>query len=389
MATLNIHIYPSPFTNETRILRITKSLHDKNVFNSILVIASQRDNPNLVEHEELDGCRRVWRVPSKAIANGKTFFRIVSTLEFSIRAFMYMIKEDIACINAHSLSTLPVAVLMKIIKKSKLVYDTHEIETETGQFSLFRRILSKTVEKVLIRFADAVALTSFGHEAWYKDTYDLKNLWVIRNCPYRRQVNTASKGTILRDMLKIGSEELLFIYQGAIAKPRGCEVILRAFARLPKNKHIVFMGFGSDLSFLLEYVSKYPNIHYLPAVPPGQVASYTSCADVGIHMMDNSCLNHLYALPNKPMEYMNAGIPAIVSDVPEMSRLIRDAEAGWVVPVGDCAALEELILSLDSEAIREKSKNALQWATYNYWEKEEDTLFRMYESLGFSVKSTV
>jgi glycosyltransferase involved in cell wall biosynthesis len=99
--------------------------------------------------------------------------------------------------------------------------------------------------------------------------------------------------------------------------------------------------------------------------------------------MDDSCINHLQALPNKPMEYINAGIPAIVSDLPEMGKLIRSSGAGWVVPVDDESNLETFILGLESDEIVRKSKKANLWANMNNWEQEEGILISMYENLGF------
>ena len=41
-------------------------------------------------------------------------------------------RNRIAIIHAHSLKTLPVAVLAKFILNSTLVYDAHELETESN-----------------------------------------------------------------------------------------------------------------------------------------------------------------------------------------------------------------------------------------------------------------
>ena len=45
------------------------------------------------------------------------------------------------------------------------------------------------------------------------------------------------------------------------------------------------------------------NIHYHPMVDIDELQKYTSSADVGIHMILNTCLNHYYCLPNKLFEY--------------------------------------------------------------------------------------
>lgn len=377
---IDVHLYQSPFTHETRILRVTKSLVDANVFDQIFVIASLR-HENTEEHEDLDEKRHVWRIPAMMKRRG-LISKVLLTLEWSLRAFLFVRKLDLKCVNAHALSVLPLSVLIKFWKRCKLVYEPHEIETKTTEVQGVRKFFSEWTHKTLIRFADVVALTSEGHAEWYRREYKLNNVWVIRNCPYKRKKAISTSENRLRKKFNIPESELLFLYQGAIAKPRGTDLLMRVFSRLPKNIHIVFMGFGSDLDTLFEYEKKFSNIHYHPAVPPNELLHYTSCADVGIHMMDDSCINHLYALPNKPMEYMNAGIPAIVSDLPEMGRLIRDSKAGWVVPVNDENALEHLILNLNVEEAREKVQLAKSWASQNNWEEEEKVLFSMYEKLG-------
>jgi glycosyltransferase involved in cell wall biosynthesis len=144
------------------------------------------------------------------------------------------------------------------------------------------------------------------------------------------------------------------------------------------------MGFGPGVDRVREHEQRLPNIHYHPAVSPAEVSRYTCGADVGIHMMDDSCINHLHALPNKPMEYMNAGLPAIVSDLPEMGGLIRSAGAGWVVPVNDGAALRRAVLALDREEIAAKRRLAWAWTDANNWESEEAKLAELYRTLGFS-----
>lgn len=51
--------------------------------------------------------------------------------------------------------------------------------------------------------------------------------------------------------------------------------------------------------------------------------------------MQGTCLNHCLALPNKIFEYIQAGIPILVSDLPEMQRVVVDYGVGEVFPDGD------------------------------------------------------
>jgi glycosyltransferase involved in cell wall biosynthesis len=380
MTRINVHMYMSPFTHETRMLRITRSLAESKVFERILVVAALRTEGTM-EHEILDNVRAVWRVPT-VVRRANLVGKVFNTLEWSVRVFWRLKREPMDCINAHALSVLPLAVLLKVMKKCRLVYDAHEIETETAGVRGVRQYFSKRVERFLMPQVDMVSLTSEGHAEWYRHEYGIDNVRVVRNYPYRREVS-APKTNLLRLRFGLDQQQILFLYQGIIAKPRGIDLILDVFSRQPKDRHIVFMGFGPNTERVKLFERDHANIHYHPAVAPEHVAKYTCDADVGIHMMDDSCINHLYALPNKPMEYLNAGIPAIVSDLPEMGRLIRDSGSGWVVPVNDGNALSQLVQSLDRAGIAEKAAFARAWSEKNTWELEELKVVDMYRDLGF------
>jgi glycosyltransferase involved in cell wall biosynthesis len=380
MTRTNVHLYPSPFTHETRILRITASLVAHGTFDRVIVVAALR-TPGTAERERLDDAREVWRVRTVVPRLG-LLTKALNSIEWSLRVLWGLRREQINCLNPHALSVLPLAVIIKLFKSCRVIYDAHEIETETTEVTGLRKPLSQLTERLLISFVDAVNLTSDGHGAWYRREYGLDNVWVVRNCPYRRTA-VARPPSDFREKFGIPDDHLVFIYQGAIAAPRGTDLLLDVFVGLPPDRHIVFMGFGPGVDRVREHEQRLTNIHYCPAVPPAEVSRYTCGANVGIHVMDDSCVNHLHALPNKPMEYMNAGLPAIVSDLPEMGELIRSAGAGWVVPVNDGAALRRMVLGLDWEQIEAKRRLAQAWADSNNWESEEPKLTELYRTLGF------
>ena len=346
------------------------------------IIASLQHS-DLPQRQIIDECRSVVRIPTLVKRRG-LFSKVVNMIEWNFRAFMLLYRQPIACINAHSLAVLPVSVLLKILASCRLVYDAHEIETETTETKGIRKIISKIIEKFLMGFVDTLCLTSFGHQRWYHNNFEAVNIRVVRNCPYIPKENPFSdERSLFRKYFSIPNKDLIFLYQGSIAKPRGTDVILKVFEELPPNFHIVFMGFGPDVNKVIDLANLNPNIHYLPAVSPDEVFKYTSGADVGIHMMDDSCINHLHALPNKPMEYMNAGLACIVTDLPEMGELIRNARAGWTIPVGDHLALRDVVLNMTKEKALTRSRASCEWARENNWESEESKLRDLYRDLGF------
>lgn len=82
------------------------------------------------------------------------------------------------------------------------------------------------------------------------------------------------------------------------------------------------MGFGESVKIVKDYAKKFSNIHYHPAVKPDETIQYTCGADVGVHFIKNTCLNHYFCLPNKIWEYLNASLPVIVSNMLEMEKVV-------------------------------------------------------------------
>ena len=54
-------------------------------------------------------------------------------------------------------------------------------------------------------------------------------------------------------------------------------------------------------------------------------------------------LNYRYALPNKIFDYIHAGIPVIVSDLPVMSDIVSDNGVGEILRDRTPTALSELV----------------------------------------------
>jgi len=382
----NLHIQPSPFTNATRILRITDSLAKAGVFDKIYIIAMWKEG--LPEIEDIDNIRQVWRVRPKLSQNRKgNIWKLMKLFEWTIRILWRFRRMNIKCVNPHCVSALPMAVWFKRTNKNcKIVYDAHEIETETIAKVGLMKPISKFIEKKCMPYIDVINLTSDGHADWYKKEYSLKNVRVIKNFPYRRNENFA-KGNIFRERFNIKDNEILYIYQGDLSRARGTDNILRVFAKVSPDKHIVFMGFGDYVELVKDYESKYPNIHFFPGVKPHEVVKHTSSADIGVHMLEDTCINHHYALPNKPLEYLNSGIPAIVSDLPDMGALVEEEDCGWRVQIGE-EYLAELIEKITKEDIIAKSSNARKWAKNHTWEGEEKKLLEIYhELIGYPVYS--
>lgn len=382
MERVNVHIYPSPFKNESRMLKITKTLAENNIFDKIYIIATWENG--LPEIENIDDVREVVRIHGRSLeVKQGNFKKVLKTLQWSRNIFKFLRGKKVSCINCHSLQVLPLCVLFKIFKQAKLVYDTHELETETANSIGFRKLLSKITEKFLMPFIDETIVVNEHIAKWYQDAYGLKKVWVVKNVPYRRE-GEIKRTTILRDTFKIQKEDVLFLYQGLIGYGRGIKLLLRIFSQLNSDKHIVFLGYGDEalVEQIIEYTKRYPNIHYFPAVKPDEVFYYTASADVGISLIENVCLSYYLCLPNKMFEYMSCGIPAIVSDFPVMSSFIDKYNCGWKVKLEEDPVIL-LINGINQESLIEKQEKTRSAREDFGWHLEEPILLDVYKQLGF------
>lgn len=378
--TLNIHVYNTAFTHETRMLKITRWLAEQHLFDRVEVAALWKDG--LAREESLDAVRHVVRLP---IDRGRKLPSIAGKLggfaEWYIRILGRYRKQKIALINAHSLVALPICTLLKWLTGAKLIYDTHELETGTAESGPVRQLFGRLIERACMPWVDATGAVGDSIAHWYKRQYGLQQVHVVKNYPPRR-MGPPHRSPVLRNAFNLPEDALVFIYHGIISETRGARVIVEAFKKAPTNCHVVFMGFGQDEDYVRDAARQQPNIHFHPAVKPSEVHDYVCGADVGIYVLQNTCLNNYFICPNKVFDYLNAGLAAIVSDFPDIAAEVHAVEGGWCIqPRAD--DLSQLLNQMDRDMVETARAGAAHWAEKNGWETQLAPLAALYREAGF------
>jgi glycosyltransferase involved in cell wall biosynthesis len=103
-----------------------------------------------------------------------------------------------------------------------------------------------------------------------------------------------------------------------------------------------------------------------------------------VHLIQNTCLNHTYCLPNKLFEYMLAGIPVIISDLPEIAEVVREYDTGITVDPEDEDAIARAIRQMaeDDDLRRHYAQSALRAALVLNWEQEKARLSEVYRQIA-------
>jgi glycosyltransferase involved in cell wall biosynthesis len=274
---------------------------------------------------------------------------------------------------------LPIGALIKWIRGTALIYDPHELETERINLRGTSQKVSRFIERKLIYAADQTIVVSKSIQRWYKETYNLKNVFLLRNIPVYTKPD--DQKSTLKEQLQISVDEILFIYQGLLMNGRSIGLYLEVFKRLDPVYHIVFMGYGPLEAEVQAAAGEHSNIHYQPAVSPEKIISYSSGCDIGLHVPENICLSYYYSLPNKFFEYIVADLPLIVSNFPDMSEIVGKYDIGWTVDVSEDALLD-CIKSLDRNSIARKKKNLSACKASFTWQSEEKVLLEVYNGIN-------
>ncbi|MBD9399644.1 glycosyltransferase [Pseudomonas sp. PDM11] len=371
----NAHINMNEFTNASRVLKQVNSLVDSSVFEAIMIIALGADS--LEKHEVIAPRVELYRINLLTRRLPKNLlFQSVKYIEFFFRSIWLLAKFKPQVVNAHALLVLPIACAYKLIFKTHLVYDAHELETEQEGGDSLRKSLSKWLERKLIYSNDLMFVVSESIADWYARTYGIVRPCVVLNAPVRRELK---KNNHFRQQLGIRDNQIILLYQGALGAGRGVQLILEAFKKRFDDQVVaVFMGYGVLQSDVQAAAAQHNNIFFYPAVSPQIVLEYTSSADLGISLIENTCLSYFYCMPNKLFEYSMAGLPVVVSDMHEMSKLVLGNNIGVVVEDLTIGSVNQAVDNFITQDLASMSDRAYRVACEHAWDVQEQKMLAAY-----------
>jgi glycosyltransferase involved in cell wall biosynthesis len=142
----------------------------------------------------------------------------------------------------------------------------------------------------------------------------------------------------------------------------------------------VFVGYGDLADRVRASAARSDSIYFHPAVAPHDVLRYAASADVGLSLIEDTCLSYRLCLPNKVFEYLMAGLPIIVSDLPEMAALVRERGIGAVARSLDPQGIGEAIARVLAMTPTARAANVRETAREFSWEAQEEELVRRYRT---------
>lgn len=316
------------------------------------------------------------RVSIKVIAKFLGKFKKNRKIKEAIVAY----KPDL--IHANDLTALIPAYAAAKKLKCSLIYDSHEINTEnySRKKKYFYSFIMKRIEGFLVRRVDLMICVSHAAADYFAKTYKIEKPMVVTNCSLKAEqvkkqgVNT--EGTF--EVLNHGQ-----FYEG-----RGYDIMVGALDFLSgyKNIRLAIRGFGRMEPELRDAVAKSDNKEafiFYPPVNTDELIEYASKSDVGIAITVPISLNFKLAVSNKLFEYASAGLPVIMSDVPEHRYLNNKYHFGIIIKENSPKDLADAIIKLytDREFYDACAENAKCMSDTLNWENEFDKLIKQEYSI--------
>jgi glycosyltransferase involved in cell wall biosynthesis len=324
----------------------------------------------------------------KIIALPPTKNRLRRMLGTTCKAFNRARKQKADVYHFHDPELLPVAVLLKIFTKGKIIYDVHEnvkgaLLTKSWLPQTLRRPFSlvyRLTEKLSLPFLDEIIIAEDSYIENYKKR---KNISVLRNYPVLSYVDGPAE---------VKASPPALVYVGGISETRGVLELIDSIRILkPRYENIMLTLAGPIYSNSLEKkiaelrkeLGLEDNVSLAGQVKHQKIYNLLSKSNIGMAILHPKP-NYLESLPTKLFEYMAAGLPVIASNFPLWKEIVEGNNCGLTVdPLkpAEIARAVEYLVEHPPEA-RKMGRNGRKAASEKYnWENESQKLIELYDNL--------
>ena len=302
---------------------------------------------------------------------------------YNARLLFYLLLHRVSIIVSNDLDTLPACRLAAWLRRKKLAYDSHEYFTEVPELVDRPMVKNfwKILERMLVPGLKHCYTVNASIAGEYNRLYGVQ-MEVIRNYPLQKYTEPAAPVPVAFEGKKI------LLYQGSLNIARGLELVIDAMQWLD-DCVLMIIGTGDIEHILRRKVNEaglQKKVIFMGRVPLDKLYAYTRLAWLGLSLEEDLGLNYRYALPNKLFDYIQAGVPVLVSELPEMAALVRSLNLGAIVESRDpqLFAAQIKAIAQNTKVYDEWKKNLASIASEFTWEKEESRLIKIYNDLGLS-----
>ena len=257
-----------------------------------------------------------------------------------------------------------------------LIYDSHEIFTEMPALQgRFTQKIWRFLEKQFIYKIKYKVAASSSYANWFKENYSIETPIILQNFPRRLEF----KQQLTNHIPKI------ILYQGAINPSRGLDRIIPAMNRID-NAELWIAGSGpklEDYKTLTTELNLDSKVKFLGNLHPDTLREITVKADVGLSIEENNGLSYFYSLPNKLSDYIQAHVPIVTSNFPEMKKVVEKYNVGEIIENHSEEELAKKIAIVLQNGKSYYASNLSKASLELCWENEEPKILELLSKVIF------
>ena len=303
--------------------------------------------------------------------------------ELNIRLFIFLLFSKVDLIFANDLDTLPAAFLAhKLKRKSKIVYDSHELFTEAPELEgRFVKKIWERIEKLIFPRLTNIITVNDSIAEIFKSKYR-KSIVVIRNVSEKFDWHELKS----KKELGIPEDKELIIVQGSgLNVDRGIEEAILAM-QLINNTILLIVGDGDVIPNAKELVKAHKletKVLFFGKRSYKEMMQFTRYASIGLALDKPKSLNYRFALPNKLFDYIQANTAVICSNLIEIQKIVEKYDIGVSVneisPKSIANSINELLSN--KEKLNQLKENCKIAAEIENWENEKVKLKMLLEKV--------
>lgn len=293
--------------------------------------------------------------------------------EYNIRLFFYLLfkKADLIC--AIDLDTILPCLLVSKLKKTKRVYDAHELFCEMQEIAERPRIHTfwKWIEQKTVPYF------KWGYTVNEPIAKEFARMY---NCQYAVIRNVPVKKTLAN----IAKKERYIYYQGAVNEGRSFETLLPAMKEV--NANLLIAGEGNFFKQVQELVKEnklQEKVILLGKIKPTDLHQYAQAAWIGITFFESKGLSNYYSLANRFFDYIQAGIPQLCVDYPVYAEINNKYPVAVLISKLESKNIASALNNLltDDVLYERLRQNCLMAREILNWQEEEKILLKFYQTI--------
>ena len=293
-------------------------------------------------------------------------------VEFQWKLYKELLKkaDQHTILLSNDLDTLLPNYMVSKKLNIPLVYDSHEIFTEMPSVNgRFTQNIWRSLESFIAPKLKFMMTASESYADWFHKTYGIERPVVVQNFPL--------KSGNPQDYSIVNSPKVI-IYQGVINPSRGLDKLIPEMHKI-ENAELWIAGDGpkkKEFQELTKNLGLDDKVKFIGKILPEKLREITQKADLGVSIEENNGLSYYFSMPNKISDYIQARIPVVVSDFPEMRKVADHFKAGEKIrDYNELAQKIQLVLNNGKHSYKDALDHA---ASQLCWENEENRLLGLF-----------